>query len=127
MPTTHQEGGAFHPGRPGLRKLLGDLEADIMQTVWSRGDTEVTVKDVHQALSASRKIAYTTVMTVMGILAKKGVLQVEKTAKAHAYRATETCEQFTEKAVARIVNELMNDFTDPAIACFTRAMSERQS
>lgn len=127
MPTTENEGGAFHPGRPGLRKLLGDLEADIMQAVWIRGDTEVTVKEIHQALSASRKIAYTTVMTVMGILAKKGLLNVEKAGKAHAYRATHTYEQFTEKAIARIVNELMNDFSDPAIACFTRAITERQS
>ncbi|MNX46374.1 Transcriptional regulator BlaI [compost metagenome] len=121
------EGSAFHPGRPGLRKLLGDLEADIMQAVWERGDAAITVREIHEALEASRKIAYTTVMTVMGNLARKGLLQAEKSGKAHLYRATETYEQFTERAVGRIVEELMKDFSAPAIAHFARAVNQPRS
>lgn len=124
MTRTESEGPTFHPGRPGLRKLLGDLEADIMQAVWSRGQQPVTVREIHEALEASRKIAYTTVMTVMGNLARKGILQTEKSGKAHLYRATETYEQFTERAVGRIVEELMKDFSAPAIAHFARAVNQ---
>lgn len=124
MTRSESEGPTFHPGRPGLRKLLGDLEADIMQAVWSRGQEPVTVREIHEALEASRKIAYTTVMTVMGNLARKGILQTEKSGKAHLYRATETYEQFTERAVGRIVEELMKDFSAPAIAHFARAVNQ---
>ncbi|MNX70500.1 Transcriptional regulator BlaI [compost metagenome] len=125
---THElEGGAFHPGRVGLKKLLGELEAEIMQVVWSRPEAMITVRDVHDVLGANRKLAYTTVMTVMGNLAKKGLLAVEQTGKAYAYRATQTYEQFTETAVTRIVNELLKDFTDPAIACFTRAIGQKNT
>ena len=120
------EGSAFHPGRSGLRKLLGDLEADIMQAVWDRGDVEVTVREIHEALEASRKIAYTTVMTVMGNLARKGLLQAERSGKAHLYRASQSYEQFTEQAVGRIVEELMKDFSAPAIAHFARAMDRKR-
>ena len=127
MPPFESEGSTFHPGRPGLRKLLGDLEADIMQAVWDRGDAPVTVREIHEALEASRKIAYTTVMTVMGNLARKGLLQAEKSGKAHLYRATETYEQFTERAVGRIVEELLKDFSAPAIAHFARAVDQRPS
>ena len=124
MTRTESEGPTFHPGRPGLRKLLGDLEADIMQAVWNRGQGPVTVREIHEALESSRKIAYTTVMTVMGNLARKGILQAEKSGKAHLYRATETYEQFTERAVGRIVEELMKDFSAPAIAHFARAVNQ---
>lgn len=120
------EGGAFHPGKPGLRKLLGDLEADIMEAIWRRGDVTVTVREVHEELADQREVAYTTVMTVMGNLAKKGLLAVEKAGKAHDYRATQTREEFTENAVARIVDELMRDFTTPAVAHFARALKKDQ-
>ena len=120
------DGSTFHPGRSGLRKLLGDLEADIMQAVWDRGDVEVTVREIHEALEASRKIAYTTVMTVMGNLARKGLLQAERSGKAHLYRASQSYEQFTEQAVGRIVEELMKDFSAPAIAHFARAMDRKR-
>lgn len=126
MTPIETEGSTFHPGRPGLRKLLGDLEADIMQAVWSRGEREVTVREIHEELETTRKIAYTTVMTVMGNLAKKGVLQAERSGKAHLYRATQSYEQFTEKAVGRIVEELMKDFSAPAIAHFARAIGKPQ-
>ena len=116
------ESSAFHVGRPGLRKLLGDLEADIMEEIWRRGDAEVAVRDVHAALEPTRPLAYTTVMTVMGNLAKKGLLSVRRDGKVHFYRATQTREAFTEGAVARIVDDLMSDFAGPALAHFARAM-----
>lgn len=121
------EGGAFHPGRSGLKKLLGELEADIMQVVWAHGAEPITVREVHEQLSQGRKIAYTTVMTVMGNLAKKGLLSVEKVGQAHLYRAIQTYQQFTEAAVTRIVDELMRDFTDPAVACFARALDQKKA
>ena len=122
---TH-EPGAFHPGRPGLRKLLGDLEADIMQAVWARGDSAVTVREIHEDLAGSRVVAYTTVMTVMGNLAKKGLVAVERANKAHSYRATQTYEQFTGAAVGRIVEELLKDFSGPALAHFARAVQDSE-
>jgi predicted transcriptional regulator len=125
MPTP-SEGGAFHVGRPGLRKLLGDLEADIMQAIWAHGAAEVTVRAIYEALASARPLAYTTVMTVMGNLAKKGLLQARRDGKAHLYRASMSCEQFTEQAVARIVDELARDFTAPAMAHFARAIQEKQ-
>lgn len=119
--------GSFRPGQPGLRKLLGDLEAEIMEVVWSRPpQARMTVRDVYEALLAQRKVAYTTVMTVMSILAKKGVLGVEEAGRAYAYWAPLDRETFTGRAVGAIVNELMADFSDAAIASFASALdSER--
>ena len=67
----------FDPHKKGVRKILGDLEADIMEVVWSK--TTITVREVFGELKKTREIAYTTVMTVMTRLAEKGLLQKNKT------------------------------------------------
>lgn len=107
----------------GLRKLMGDLEASIMEVVWAKEPGAlVTVREVYEALLDGRKIAYTSVMTVMGNLAKKGVLAVEKAGTAYLYRAPLTREAFTDQAVGAIVSELLSDFADPALAHFSKAL-----
>ena len=69
----------FRPDRPGIRKVLGDLEADIMEVIWARPtDTGTTVRDVFEVLYANRRIAYTSVMSTMTRLAKKKLLWAEK-------------------------------------------------
>ncbi|MBM3270682.1 MAG: BlaI/MecI/CopY family transcriptional regulator [Candidatus Sericytochromatia bacterium] len=114
----------FRTGKPGLRKVLGDLEADIMAAVWRRGaGARVTVRDVLADLQGVRESAYTTVMTVMGVLVKKGLLVSEKVGLAHQYRATCTEAEFTDAAVGQVVRELLSDFAGPALAHFSQAIS----
>ena len=55
----------FDPRKKGLRKILGDLEADVMEAIWACG--RATVRDVHERLTAAdRELAYTTAMTRCG-------------------------------------------------------------
>lgn len=116
-------GFGFRAQQPGLKKLLGDLEADIMEIVWSHpAGHRVSVRDIYETLRLSRTIAYTTVMTVMGNLAKKDVLMVEKSGTAYLYFAPMTREEFTSQEVGKIVNELLTDFSDAAVAHFTKAL-----
>ena len=116
---------SFHAGKSGLRKVLGDLEADIMEAVWARGPgARVTVREVVSDLHSVRDPAYTTVMTVMGILTKKGLLEAHKTRLAYAYEATATRQQFTEQVVATVVQELLADFKEPALAHFVQAIAQ---
>ena len=62
---------------------IGPLEADILVIVWDK--ERVSVRDVYETLRAQRKIAYTTVMTVMNNLAKKDLLKQDRTAIAYLY------------------------------------------
>jgi predicted transcriptional regulator len=66
---------------------LGDLEAQVMRRIWERGQP-VTVRDVVDDLQRDRSIAYTTVMTVMGNLCKKGWLRRQADGRAYRYEAT---------------------------------------
>ena len=59
-----------------------------MKIVWQRGNA--TVRDVYEELLTRRKIAYTTVMTMMGILEQKGYLTKKESGRAYVYRPTES-------------------------------------
>ena len=78
-----------------LRAAFGKLEHEVMDVVWDHGDA--TVRDVQAALP--RRAAYTTVMTTLDRLYKKGFVQRSRAGRAYVYRALRTRQQ-TEAAVA---------------------------
>lgn len=102
----------FRTDRPGIRKVLGDLEAEVMEFVWARpADTGTTVRDVFEALYERRRIAYTTVMNTMTRLAKKKLLRAEKHEQAYVYFPTVTEEEFVTRFVGRILEDLLVSFS----------------
>lgn len=101
----------FRPDRPGLRKVLGDLEAEIMEQVWARPTGQGTlVRDVFEVLHERRRIAYTTVMNTMTRLARKNLLRAEKEGQAYVYYPTLTQDEFVSRFVGRILENLMVSF-----------------
>ncbi|WP_158019364.1 BlaI/MecI/CopY family transcriptional regulator [Mycobacterium basiliense] len=71
---------------------FGELEAVIMDRVWSRREV-ITVRDMFDELAHHRQIAYTTVMSTMDNLHRKGWLQRERAGKAFRYWPTMTREE----------------------------------
>ena len=67
---------------------FGDLESVVMNRVWDRAGAPVTVRDLLDEISRDRPIAYTTVMTTMDNLYKKGWLSRVRDGKAYRYTAT---------------------------------------
>jgi predicted transcriptional regulator len=63
--------------------VLTEQELEIMKTVWDR--RSATVRDVYESMRERRKVAYTTVMTMMGILEQKGYLVKTPGEKANVY------------------------------------------
>ncbi len=78
-----------------LRAALGNLEREVMDVVWQAGET--TVREVQAVLP--RRVAYTTVMTTLDRLFKKGFVARSRAGRAFVYRALRTRQQ-TEAAVA---------------------------
>ncbi len=78
---------------------FGDLEAVIMQMVWDH-DGPVTVRDLFSELSGEREIAYTTVMSTMDNLHRKGWLARTKEGKAYRYTATASREEYSARLMA---------------------------
>jgi predicted transcriptional regulator len=91
----------------GRVRGFGDLEAVIMHRVWEH-DEPVTVRELFDELSAERTIAYTTVMSTMDNLHRKGWLDRVREGKAYRYTATASREQYS----ARLMREALADGGD---------------
>ena len=82
--------------------MLTGQELEIMKVVWQRG--AATVRDVYETLRAHRPIAYTTVMTMMRILERKGHLKVSRADRAYVYRPA--------RPRTRVVGDMVREFVD---------------
>lgn len=78
---------------------FGDLESAIMDVVWV-ADRPIAVREVRERMSYARPVAYTTVMTVMDILHRKGVLRRDKQGRAWRYWAVEAREEHDARLMA---------------------------
>ena len=110
------------PGPVVPGNLLGELEAEVMHFMWEL-DT-ATVQRVVRLISYRRVIAYTTVMTVMGHLVDKGLLNRSSDGKKYIYVVAQTKEQFLRRASQERVRRIINDFGDLAIAGFMGEISK---
>ncbi|MFA5710905.1 BlaI/MecI/CopY family transcriptional regulator [Mycolicibacterium sp.] len=82
-------------------KAFGDLEAVVMDSLWSRSEP-ATVRNVHDELSAQRQIAYTTVMSTMDNLFRKGWLVRDKVGLAYHYQPTMTREEHSAQLMRTV-------------------------
>lgn len=101
-------------------RQLGELEAVVMRWMWSH-EGPVSVRDVLEDLSRERKIAYTTVMTVMDKLRRKGWLRREQVGRAYRYEPVQTRDAYS----AQLMREALAASTDRTVALvhFVDAMS----
>jgi predicted transcriptional regulator len=92
MRTVREDVVPVMPG--GGVRGFGELEAAIMDRVWSAG-RPVLVREIHDRLRPEREPAYNTVLTVVEILYRKGWLAREKDGRAYRYRPTASQEEYT--------------------------------
>ncbi len=102
------------PKKPAPLTRLGELETDIMNVVWEKG--QATVQDVKDALEPRRALAYTTVMTVMTRLAEKGVVERHKEGRAYYYTPVASQEKVAGSLLHSLVKRLYAGATAKAIA-----------
>ncbi|MBN1483405.1 MAG: BlaI/MecI/CopY family transcriptional regulator [Chloroflexia bacterium] len=114
----------FNPARPGLGKVLGPLEAEIMRAVWQRGPS--TVRQIHRILSGRREIAYTTVMTTMSRLFDKGILARNRQGMAYLYRPAMTKAEFDQWVMHSVLGGLIEAYEDKTIDYLVEYLSEEQ-
>lgn len=87
-----------------IKSLLTPAELEIMQIVWKQG--EASVREVHLILAEQKKVAYTTVMTVMKILTDKGHLQKKKQGRTYLYRPRELKQQVLSSMLGDFLNRV---------------------
>jgi predicted transcriptional regulator len=86
---------------------LGQLESEIMERLWST-DQPVSVREVVEDLRQERRIAYTTVMTVLDNLHRKGLVSRARDGRAYRYRPMRSREEHT----AALMEEILHSSED---------------
>jgi predicted transcriptional regulator len=84
------------PGRELPRPTEGELE--LLRILWQRG--AATVRDLHEEVSQTRPLGYTSVLKLLQIMTEKGLVEREESGKAHVYRAAAT-ERATQDQLLR--------------------------
>lgn len=104
---------------------LGPLEAEIMRVVWDQGAT--TVRGVFDTLAKRReKLAYTTIMTCMTNLARKGMLRQDKTSVPYIYSPLENDTDVASRIVDRVIERLLGGSAEPVISHLLDLENEEQ-
>ena len=98
--------------RPKLNTLTPQ-ELEIMKLVWER--ESATVRDIYEALLEKRKIAYTTVMTMMKILETKGYLKKTRQDRAFLYRPTRPKNQVIGGMLREFIDRVFNGAAEPLV------------
>lgn len=103
---------------------LGELEAAVMDVLWQAWEP-VKVRDVLEGLDTGKTLAYTTVMTVLDNLFRKGWVERERHGKAYLYEP-----KFSrEEAAAQALREVLDSSNDPegVLMRFAATVSEQES
>ena len=97
---------------------LAPQELEIMKIVWRLG--RATVRDVYEVLLAERKIAYTTVMTMMKILEDKGHLKKQRQERAYVYHAARPQDAVIRGMIREFVDRVFNGSAEPLLLHLVR-------
>ena len=109
-----------------INKSLGELEAEIMEVVWELG--RASVRDVLDKIKRKRKIAYTTIMTVMARLCHKGILKRKLKDEVYIYRPSRDKQSFLAATSKNIINHLIKEFGEEvAVAQFIDIIESRDA
>jgi predicted transcriptional regulator len=99
--------------RPASRTLTPQ-ELEIMKAVWDHGGT-ATVRDVYEALLAQRRIAYTSVMTMMNVLERKGHLRKRAEGRTFFYEPVRSKHDVVGSLVQDFVSRVFDGSAEPLL------------
>jgi predicted transcriptional regulator len=99
-----------------------DAELEILRVLWDQGPC--TVRDVYTTLERQREIGYTTVLKFMQIMAAKGLVERDETARAHVYKARVAQEQTQRQLVGHLLDRA---FGGSAAKLMMQALSGRHA
>jgi len=94
---------------------LTSAEAEIMRVVWD-ADEPVTVRRVYEELRERKQVAYTTVMSIMNILTKKGFLSQDKSSTAYVYSATVSDTEVAGNIMDSVISKILDGAAEPMIS-----------
>lgn len=104
-----------------VRLHTGALEAQVMDVLWDRGGWS-TPGEVHEVVGADRPLAYTTTMTILVRLWRKGRLDRQRDGRAYAYRPLNNREEHAGLGMSDLLSQVNN--RPAALSHFIESLSQ---
>lgn len=95
------------------RTEISQTEREVLEALWDQG--AATVRQLHEALMAKRRWAYTTVQTLLGRLESKGYVEADRGGFAHVFRPTVTRESLLRQRLDALAHELCQGAKTPLV------------
>lgn len=102
----------------GMQRLLGALEADLMEALWA--GAERTAPEVYAALG--QRVTLNTVMTVLMRLTDKGLVARTGTRRNYRFRSAVSRAEFVAEVTRQLAQGMVQDFGDLAAVAFSEAV-----
>lgn len=115
--------GSFRLQAEGLDRVLGSIEADVMEHVWAAGGP-MTIRAVHEALTRQRPLSFNTTVSVVNHLVNKGLLRRERARRGHVVMPTIGREEFLARVSREVAAGLIRDFGELAVTQFLAVLRE---
>ena len=103
-------------------KRISDLEQEVMNIVWSKGDC--TIRDVFDTLTREKQLAYTTVATLLNRLYTKGLLKRDTKENIIYFSPKVSKESYGKKIANIFFNRFFDAFGDTAVASFAQSLDK---
>jgi predicted transcriptional regulator len=98
---------------------MSEAETEVMKALWERGPT--TVREVHELLQGRGQTwAYSTVITLLGRLERKGYVLVDKSEFAHVFRSAVSRAEVVQQRLADLAEELCGGDPAPLVLAFAQ-------
>ena len=114
--------GSFRLRGRRLNRVLGTLEAEVMEVLWRR--SPASIREVWDEVKLKRPLAFNTVMTVMNRLVEKGLLRREDRRGSYRYLPRVSREVFLARVSHDVAEGLIQGFGDIAVAQFIEVLQE---
>ena len=106
----------FKPHKAGLGRVLGDIEKPVMDVLWDRD--EITGREVYEEVSRGRPLAFTTILTVLDRLLKKGLIRRTKRGRLFVYTAAMSRNDFVRQVSHEVLQGIMDISASSAATSF---------
>ena len=116
-------GPTFRPSREGLGKVLGDLEAAVMEYIWQASEP-VTARVVAENVGEQRGVQYITVITVLNNLWRKKLLSRRKSGRALKYKPRMERDEFLRQVSRDVFSGMMDLGPQMAVNSFIDVLAE---
>jgi predicted transcriptional regulator len=112
----------FKPSQPGLAKIVGSAERPILEVLWEKGP--LTGREIYEQVRKGKALAYTTVLTLVSRMVKKGSVRRRKVDGLYAYEAALKKAEFEKHVASAVIKGILEVSPSCAVSSFVDIVSK---